>query len=128
MARSCLDFLPLVSAPPMYEYLSLSALGNFLGVARVTILPSGSNSTLLVQEKSLFCVLDNPCQSCLQMIPCDCAALENIPFVRFDCIQVQSLKVSVVPPTESGRVHVEYLPYLIISHTTTHIGFVGEDK
>ena len=51
---------------------------------------------LSVQEQSVLCVLDYPCQSCLQMLSRDCAASEDGPFMCLDCVELQSLKALVV--------------------------------
>ena len=71
-----------------------------LGVARVAILiraPQNNTPRLdSVQEQSVFCVLHHPCQSSLEMFPRNCTASEDGPLVRLDCIELQSLEVSVV--------------------------------
>lgn len=63
------------------------------------------------------------------MLPGDCAASEDGPLVRLDCIKLQSLVMSAVQLlTVLVKIPVSYLPDLIISHAATYIGLVGEDE
>ena len=97
--RLLIDFLPPVSTPPRAAYQLLAHSRRSRGSnplrASQSMLPE-SQIRLSVQEQSFFCVLHHPCQSFLQIFPRDCAASEDGPLVRLDCIELQSLEMSVV--------------------------------
>ena len=84
VTRSCLDASPPWSAPHQEQPISSGRL------------PSGASAaSLSVQEQSVFCVLNHRRQTCLQILPCDRTAPEDGPFVCLDCIQLQSLDMSI---------------------------------
>ena len=68
--------------------------------------PMPLDSAPSVQKQPVFRILYHPCQSFLQMLPRNCAASEDGPLVRLDCIELQLLGVSIVLLIVKGRVPV----------------------
>lgn len=87
------------------------------------VLPRSCRS---VEEETVFCVLNHPFKPFLQVQTCHRRARQNLPLVRANRIQLQSLRRSTAIPACACA--ISHLTYVLLAHTPGDVALVLEHK
>ena len=85
-------------------------------------------SYVLVKEKTILRVLNDPFQAFPEALACNSTALNDGPSMCLDRIQLEPLEKTQYTRQDTGESDHSYFPNLLVRHAATNICLIREDK